>query len=56
MVSEDAAEMGAVVGGSEAAMRLREICCDSCPFNPACEEQNEFLRDIGPADNERAGE
>jgi hypothetical protein len=33
-------------------MRLREICCDSCPFNPTYEEQNEFLRDTGVADDE----
>lgn len=31
-------------------MELREICCDSCPFTPTCEEENEFLRDIGLAD------
>ena len=31
-------------------MRLREICCDSCPLYPTCEEENEFLRDIGQAD------
>ena len=31
-------------------LRLREICCDSCPLYPTCEEENEFLRDIGLAD------
>jgi len=31
-------------------MRLREICCDCCPYTPTCEEENEFLRDIGLAD------
>jgi hypothetical protein len=33
-------------------MMLREICCDSCPFSPTCEEENEFLRDIGQADDQ----
>jgi len=31
-------------------VRLREICCDCCPYTPTCEEENEFLRDIGLAD------
>lgn len=22
------------------------ICCDTCPYNPTCEEQDEFLADI----------
>jgi hypothetical protein len=22
-------------------------CCDSCPFNPTCEEERQFLADIG---------
>lgn len=33
-------------------MRLKAICCDCCPFSPTCEEENEFLRDIGLADDE----
>jgi hypothetical protein len=33
-------------------VRLREICCDSCPLSPTCEEENDFLRDIGLADDE----
>ena len=37
-------------------MRLREICCDSCPYDPTCEDENEFLRDIGLADDERGEE
>ncbi len=23
------------------------ICCDTCPYSPTCEEEDEFLRDIG---------
>lgn len=23
---------------------LHEICCDSCPYSPTCEEENDFLR------------
>ena len=37
-------------------MRLREICCDSCPLSPTCEEENDFLRDIGLADDDQGGE
>ena len=25
---------------------LREICCDTCPLSPTCEEENDFLRDL----------
>lgn len=28
---------------------LREICCDTCPMSPTCEEHNDFLADIGLA-------
>lgn len=28
------------------------ICCDTCPYNPTCEEQDEFLADIFGLDNE----
>ena len=31
---------------------FREICCDSCPYSPTCEEENDFLRDIGLADDD----
>jgi hypothetical protein len=27
------------------------ICCDTCPFSPTCEEEEEFLRDVGQADD-----
>ena len=37
-------------------MRLREICCDSCPYSPTCEEYNDFLRDIGLVGNEDGDE
>jgi hypothetical protein len=30
--------------------RLRAICCYCCPYTPTCEEENDFLRDIGLAD------
>jgi hypothetical protein len=33
-------------------MMLREICCDTCPYTPTCEEQNDFLRDILLADDD----
>lgn len=23
------------------------ICCDSCPYSPTCEEEDEFLASIG---------
>ena len=51
--------MGAVPGlpgpvrsrkGSKMSIELREICCDTCPLNPTCEEENQFLQDIGLAD------
>lgn len=29
---------------------LREICCDSCPLAPTCEEENDFMVSIGLAD------
>jgi hypothetical protein len=30
-----------------------EICCDSCPFDPTCEEENDFLATLGdPGDFE----
>jgi hypothetical protein len=35
--------------------RLREICCDTCPYSPTCEDYNEFLRDIGLADDDERG-
>lgn len=35
---------------AENPARLREICCDTCPLDPTCEEENDFLRDIGLAD------
>jgi hypothetical protein len=25
----------------------RVICCDTCPMSPTCEEENQFLADIG---------
>ena len=28
------------------------ICCDSCPFSPTCEEEDDFLRDIFGLDEE----
>jgi hypothetical protein len=31
-------------------VRLREVCCDCCPYSPTCEEYNDWLRDIGLAD------
>jgi len=33
-------------------VELKTICCDSCPYNPTCEEENDFLRDIGLADDD----
>lgn len=27
-------------------MRLKPICCDTCPFDPTCEDENDFLRDV----------
>jgi len=33
-------------------VRLQEICCDCCPLYPTCEEVNEYLLDIGLADDE----
>jgi hypothetical protein len=29
---------------------LNEICCDTCPWNPTCEEDNDFLASIGLGD------
>ena len=29
------------------SVELLEICCDSCPYYPTCEEINDFHRDIG---------
>jgi hypothetical protein len=26
------------------------ICCDTCPYSPTCEEENDFLASIGLAD------
>lgn len=26
------------------------VCCDTCPFSPTCEEEEDFLRDIGLAE------
>ena len=37
-------------GGARRPVRLREICCDCCPLDPTCEEENDFLRDVGLAD------
>jgi hypothetical protein len=28
------------------------ICCDTCPYGPTCEEENDFLAAIGLADDE----
>jgi hypothetical protein len=25
------------------------ICCDTCPYSPTCEEERDFLADIGLA-------
>lgn len=25
------------------------ICCDTCPYTPTCEEEDQFLADIGLA-------
>lgn len=25
------------------------VCCDTCPFTPTCEEEQDFLADIGLA-------
>ena len=25
---------------------LPEICCDTCPYSPACEEERDFLTDV----------
>jgi hypothetical protein len=27
-----------------------EICCDCCPYEPTCEEENDFLASIGLGD------
>ena len=38
---------------------MKEICCDSCPFDPTCEEENDFLASIGlgdPGDFDRCEE
>jgi hypothetical protein len=26
------------------------ICCDTCPYSPTCEEEDDFLTSIGLAD------
>lgn len=26
------------------------ICCDTCPYSPTCEEDDDFLRQIGLLD------
>lgn len=31
-------------------MDEHELCCDTCPLSPTCEEERDFLRDIGLAD------
>jgi hypothetical protein len=33
------------------------ICCDTCPYNPTCEEEDDFLRSIGllPDDDDDPG-
>ncbi len=28
------------------------ICCDSCPYSPTCEEEEDFLRDIFGLDDD----
>lgn len=28
----------------------RPICCDTCPFDPTCEEHNDFLESAGLID------
>ncbi len=30
------------------------ICCDSCPYSPTCEEEQDFLRDIFGLDDDEA--
>jgi hypothetical protein len=32
------------------------ICCDTCPFFPTCEEEDDFLASIGLAAREEWGE
>lgn len=26
---------------------FRQICCDTCPYNPSCEDENDELRAMG---------
>jgi hypothetical protein len=28
------------------------ICCDTCPFSPTCEEEDDFLASIGLTEDE----
>jgi hypothetical protein len=28
------------------------ICCDTCPYSPTCEEEDDFLASIGLTDEE----
>jgi hypothetical protein len=30
------------------------ICCDTCPYNPTCEEEEDFLREIFGLDDDEA--
>lgn len=29
-----------------------EICCDTCPLDPTCEEENDFRASLRPGDGE----
>jgi hypothetical protein len=33
-------------------MQVPMICCDSCPFSPTCEEEDDFLESIGLGEHE----
>ena len=33
-------------------MRLPEICCDTCPYNPTCEDERDFLKDVFHLDDD----
>ena len=32
------------------------ICCDTCPYSPTCEEEDDFLRSIGLLDEDEWGD
>ncbi len=50
LTARDLALDSAYARGLEAsAATPREICCDTCPMSPTCEEYNDFLADIGLA-------